>query len=84
MSSSRYDILSQQKRVNSKKHFTIDMVGFVPGRVSSRDEISRVNTLRVAPFVEHLRNEKKIYYQVTKEKDQMIFLQMVSFFNTGG
>ena len=27
----------------------------------------------VAPFVEHLPNQKKIYYKVTKEKDQMIF-----------
>ena len=45
MSSSRDEISSQQKRVNSKKDFTIDRDDFVPGRVSSRDEISRVNTL---------------------------------------
>ena len=35
-----------------------------------------------APFVEHLR--KRIYYKVAKEKDQMIFPQVVSFCNTGG
>ena len=45
MSSSRDEISSRQKRVNSKRHFTIDRDDFVPGRVSSRDEISRVNTL---------------------------------------
>ena len=32
---------------------------------------------RAAPFIEYLR--KRIYYKVTKEKDQIIFLQMVSF-----
>ena len=33
-----------------------------------------------APFVEHLQKEKKkIYYQITKEKNQKIFLQMASF-----
>ena len=26
-----------------------------------------------APFVEHLQKEKKIYYQITKEKNQKIF-----------
>ena len=41
--SSRDEISPRQKRVNSKKHFTID--DFIRGRVSSRDEISRVNTL---------------------------------------
>ena len=45
MSSSRDEISSRQKRVNNKGHFTIDRDGFVSGRVSSRDEISRVNTL---------------------------------------
>ena len=45
MSSSRDEISSRQKRVNSKRHFTIDRDDFVSGRVSSRDEISRVNTL---------------------------------------
>ena len=43
--SSRDEISSRQKRVNSKRHFTIDRDDFIPGRVSSRDEISRVNTL---------------------------------------
>ena len=33
-----------QKRVNSNKHLTIDRVDFISERVSSRDEISRVNT----------------------------------------
>ena len=42
---SRDEISSRQKRVNSKRHFTIDMDDFIPGRVSSRDEISRVNAL---------------------------------------
>ena len=45
MSSSWDEILSRQKRVNSKRHFTIDRDDFIPGRVSSRDEISRVNTV---------------------------------------
>ena len=39
------EISSRQKRVNSKKHFTIDRDDFIAGRVSSRNEISRVNTL---------------------------------------
>ena len=43
--SSRDEISSQQKRVNSKRHFTIDRDDFIPGRVSSRDEISSVKTL---------------------------------------
>ena len=43
--SSRDEISSRQKRVNSKTHFTIDRDDFILGRVSSRDEISRVNTL---------------------------------------
>ena len=45
MSSSGDEILSRQKRVNSKRHLIIDRDYFIPGRVSSRDEISRVNTL---------------------------------------
>ena len=40
------EISSRQKRVNSKRHFTIDRDDFIPGRVSSQDEILRVNTLR--------------------------------------
>ena len=43
--SSRDEISSQQKRVNSKRHFNIDRDDFVPGRVSFQDEISRVNTV---------------------------------------
>ena len=39
---------------------------------------------RAAPFVEHLSKNRKIYYKVTKEKDQMIFSHMVPFYNTGG
>ena len=42
--SSRDEILSRQKLVNSKKHFTIGRDNFILGRVSSRDEISRGNT----------------------------------------
>ena len=34
-----------QKRVNSKRHFMIDRDRFIPGRVSTLDEISRVNIL---------------------------------------
>ena len=45
MSSSLDEILSRQKHV--KRHFTIDRDDFIPGRVSSRVEISRVNTLSV-------------------------------------
>ena len=44
MSSSWNEISSRQERVNSKRHFTMDRDDFVPGRVSFRDEISRVNT----------------------------------------
>ena len=36
------------------------------------------------PFRRAPPKQKKIYYNVTKEKDQMIFLRMVSFCNTGG
>ena len=43
--SSRDDISSRQERVNSKRHFTIDWDDFISRRVSSWDEISRVNTL---------------------------------------
>ena len=45
MNSSRDEISSRQKRVNSKRHFTIDRDDFVQGRVSSWGEISSVNTL---------------------------------------
>ena len=45
MSSSQDEIPPRQKSVNSKRYFTIDRDDFVPGRVSSLDEISRVNTL---------------------------------------
>ena len=45
MSSSRDEISSRQKCESSKRHFTIDRDDFIPGRVSSRDETSRVNTL---------------------------------------
>ena len=43
--SSQDEISSRQKRVNSKRHFTIDRDDLVPGRVSSREEISDVNIL---------------------------------------
>ena len=43
--SSRYEILSRQKRGNSKRHFNIDRDDFIRGRVLPLDEISRVNTL---------------------------------------
>ena len=42
---SRDEISSWQKRVNSKRHFTLNRDDFIPGRVSFRGEISRVNTL---------------------------------------
>ena len=45
--SSQDEISSRQKRVNSKRHFTIDKDDFILGRVSSQDEISRVNTLLI-------------------------------------
>ena len=45
VSSSRDQILSRRKRVNSKRHFTIDRDDFIPGRVSSQDELSCINTL---------------------------------------
>ena len=45
MSSSRDEISSRQKRVNSKRHCTIGRNNFIRGRVSSWVEILRVNTL---------------------------------------
>ena len=52
MISSRDEISFQQKRKNTKIHFTIDSDDFIRGRVSSTDEISRVNTLE-----EHLQRQ---------------------------
>ena len=43
--SSRDEVSSRQKRVNCKRRCTIGRNDFIPGRVSSWDEISRVNTL---------------------------------------
>ena len=43
--SSQDEILSRQKRVNNKRHFTIDRDDFI------RDEISRVNTLEVTEIL---------------------------------
>ena len=45
MISSRDKISFRQERKNTKIHFTIDSDDFIRGLVSSRDEISRVNTL---------------------------------------
>ena len=53
MSSPQDEISSRQKRVNSKRHFTIDKDDFIPRQVLSRDEISRVNTLI---FIKYLWN----------------------------
>ena len=62
MSSSRDEISYLQKRVNSKKYFTIDRDIFILGWVSSRDDITQVNTLSVIyfmvlPFQETSRSE---------------------------
>ena len=46
--SSQDEISCRQKRVNCKRHFTVDRDDFIQGRVSSRDEISRVNTILVS------------------------------------
>ena len=45
--SSRDEISSRQKRVNSKRHFSIDRDDFILGQNSFRDDISRVNTLLI-------------------------------------
>ena len=45
VSSSGNEISPRQKSVNSKRHFPTDGDDFIRGRVSSQDEISRVNTL---------------------------------------
>ena len=37
MTSTRDEISTQQKHVNSKRHFTIDRDNFISGRDSSRD-----------------------------------------------
>ena len=42
---SQDEISSLEKHVNSKRHFTIDRDDFIPGRVLSQDENSRLNTL---------------------------------------
>ena len=55
------EISSRQKRVNSKRHFTIDRDDFIPGRVSSRYEMSRINTL--LPCVEILVFNKDSSYE---------------------
>ena len=39
------------ERVNSNRHFTIDRDVFISRRVSSRDEISRVNNLYKALYI---------------------------------
>ena len=44
---SRDEISSLQRRVNNKRRFAIDRDDFIPGRISSRDDISRNNTLLV-------------------------------------
>ena len=64
VSSSRDEISSRQKHVNSKRHFNIDGDDFVPGRVSSRNEISLVNTLlsNQKPLKGKLTMYKKLYY----------------------
>ena len=41
MSSSRDEISSQQKSINSKRHFTIDRDGFVPEPISSPQRDTR-------------------------------------------
>ena len=48
------EIPSRQKRVNSKSYFTIDRDDFILGRVSSQDEISRVNTLLEFQIVDQI------------------------------
>ena len=48
------EISSRQKRVNSKRHFTIDRDDLIPGRVSFRDEISRVYTVLEFQIVDQI------------------------------
>ena len=52
--SSRDEISSQQKRVNIKRHFTIDRDDFISGRVPFWDEILCANTIlqRFSKFLE--------------------------------
>ena len=45
MSSFRDETSSQQKHVNSKRHFTIERDDFIPRQISSWDEFLSVNTL---------------------------------------
>ena len=63
MSSSWGEILSRQERV--KRHFTIDRDDFIPGRVSFRVEISRVNTLSV-----NTRKTLVVWYSEERFSDQ--------------
>ena len=66
-------ISSWQKRVNSKRDFTIDSDDLIAGRVSSLDEISRVYTLweifaflsRLFGYIEkRLNNETMVNFKV--------------------
>ena len=45
MNSSRNETSSRQKYVNRKRHFTIDRDDFIPGRISSQEEVSRIKTI---------------------------------------
>ena len=84
MSSSRDEISSRQKRVNSKRHFTIDRDHIVPGRVLSRDEILRVNTLLTVKlfYLKERRHliikllDKKLYIFDVKKKKKL-FIQLI-------
>ena len=49
-----FKISPRQKRVNSKRHFTIDKDDLIPRRVSFRDEISRVYTLLEFQIVDQI------------------------------
>ena len=67
--SSRDENSSLQKRVNSKRFFTVDRDDFVPGRVSFRDEISPVNTLLGSSFQFNLL-PLRVRLHVTEMKSQ--------------
>ena len=76
--SSQDEISSRQKRVNSKRHFTIDRDDFILGQVSSLDKISRVNTLleKSCKILSSVISDSNMFISQNKAK---IFLDTLYF-----
>ena len=74
---SRDEISSWQKRVNSKRQFTIDRDDFILGQVLSWDEISRVNTHLVSFVKLHHIKSFHIKYPQNFKKPRKTLLQFL-------